>query len=158
MSIFDRFKTRRTRESQDQKQQLLTKVQQAALREKTKAVTAKATPTKVAVAAEHNNTKAQNTGVKRGQAWQVLKGPHITERATELAERHLYVFKVAGFAKSAQVAHAVSEVYGVNVKKARVINISEQRIINLQRLQTVCCNCNKVQRHSARPLSRYKFG
>ena len=54
---------------------------------------------------------------------QLLKEPHITEKATNLTEQDHYVFRVARRANKTEVKKAVQDIYGVNVVKVRTINV-----------------------------------
>ena len=56
-------------------------------------------------------------------AYRVLKGPHVTEKATDLAAKNQYVFRVFPRANKIEIKKAVEEVYGVNVINVRIINI-----------------------------------
>jgi large subunit ribosomal protein L23 len=53
----------------------------------------------------------------------ILKSPHITEKAANLAEQNKYVFQVFPKTTKEEVRKAVEELYGVEVTKVRVINI-----------------------------------
>lgn len=57
-----------------------------------------------------------------------LVRPHITEKATALAERGQYVFEVVRHATKGQVAEAVRGRYGVTVTGVRMIRIPSKRI------------------------------
>ena len=54
---------------------------------------------------------------------QVLKEPHITEKATLLAEENFYVFKVFPKSNKNEVKKAVESIYGVDVLNVNMINI-----------------------------------
>jgi len=56
----------------------------------------------------------------------VLKEPHITEKATNLAGENKYVFKIYSQANKNQIKKAIEELYGVRVEEVRVINISRK--------------------------------
>jgi large subunit ribosomal protein L23 len=47
--------------------------------------------------------------------YDVVLGPHITEKATLLSEHNAVVFKVAGKATKPQIKAAVEALFGVNV-------------------------------------------
>lgn len=56
--------------------------------------------------------------------YQVLVGPHISEKATLLAEKNnQVVFKVAPDANKAEIKAAVEKLWDVNVKSVQVVNI-----------------------------------
>ncbi len=57
----------------------------------------------------------------------ILKGPQITEKATELKDKNQYVFKVADSANKSEIKKAVEEVYGVKVIKVRTIKVPRRK-------------------------------
>jgi len=62
-----------------------------------------------------------------GQAYKVLKAPHVTERATDLVSKNQYVFKVWPRANKKEVKSAVEDVYGVDVVQVRMINVPKKK-------------------------------
>lgn len=58
-----------------------------------------------------------------GLAYKVLKSAHVTEKATDLAEKNQYVFNVWPRSNKKQVKDAVEEVYGIDVVSVRIVNI-----------------------------------
>lgn len=60
-------------------------------------------------------------------AFAVLDRPHITEKATSLAEENCYVFRVYKNANKIEIKKAVEDVYGVNVVSVRIINVPPKR-------------------------------
>jgi large subunit ribosomal protein L23 len=57
----------------------------------------------------------------------VLKSPQITEKATFLAERNQYVFKVHPKATKPEIKKAIEEVYGVDVLEVRTVKVPRKR-------------------------------
>jgi large subunit ribosomal protein L23 len=57
----------------------------------------------------------------------VLKSPHISEKATELAGNNFYVFKVEKVANKRAVKEEVEKRYKVNVLSVRIINIPSKK-------------------------------
>ncbi len=53
----------------------------------------------------------------------VLRSPHISEKAAVAAELNSYVFKVAIDATKAEVKAAVESVFEVSVENVRVVNM-----------------------------------
>lgn len=53
----------------------------------------------------------------------VLKAPHITEKATLLSEQNKVVFKVAADATKPEIKNAVEKLFGVKVLSVNTINI-----------------------------------
>lgn len=64
-----------------------------------------------------------------GAAYKILRFPHVTEKATDLAERNQYIFKVYDRTNKSEVKKAVENNYGVNVVGVRIINIKGKKII-----------------------------
>jgi large subunit ribosomal protein L23 len=64
---------------------------------------------------------------KKGLAYRILKKPHITEKASVLAEEGKYVFEVFENANKVDIAKAIKNVYNVTVEKVRIINIPKKR-------------------------------
>ena len=53
--------------------------------------------------------------------YDVIRSPHITEKATLLSENNAVVFKVAGDASKPEIKAAVEALYGVSVKGVNTI-------------------------------------
>jgi len=62
-----------------------------------------------------------------GLAFKVLKNPHITEKASDLAKKNQYVFKIYSRANKVEVKKAISETYGVDVVSVKIINIPQKK-------------------------------
>lgn len=62
-----------------------------------------------------------------GQAYKVLKGPHVTEKATDLSQKNLYVFKVFPEVNKLEIKKAVEGLYGVNVVSVKIINVPSRK-------------------------------
>jgi len=61
------------------------------------------------------------------QAYQIIKEPHITEKANFLAEQNKYVFKVFKQANKVEVKKAVEVLYGVKVERVNMIHLAAKR-------------------------------
>ncbi|RRJ82203.1 50S ribosomal protein L23 [Aestuariirhabdus litorea] len=58
------------------------------------------------------------------RVFQVLQGPHISEKATILAEaKGQYVFKVAKDATKLEIKKAVEQLFEVKVKSVATVNV-----------------------------------
>jgi len=57
----------------------------------------------------------------------ILKQPHITEKATNLAKNNQYVFEIFPSVNKTQVKKAVEELFGVEVLKVRIINVPPKK-------------------------------
>lgn len=75
--------------------------------------------------------KKSETGalpVQKGRgAWRILKEPHITEKATDLAEKNQYIFKVYPSANKTEIKKAIEGLYGVDVLGVRLIRVKPKR-------------------------------
>ncbi|PJE57609.1 MAG: 50S ribosomal protein L23 [Candidatus Portnoybacteria bacterium CG10_big_fil_rev_8_21_14_0_10_38_18] len=60
---------------------------------------------------------------KIGEVYNILKEPHISEKATKLFDEGNYTFKVFPWANKVQVKRAINDFYGVRVKDVKIINI-----------------------------------
>ncbi len=72
--------------------------------------------------------KPDMTKKKRaGQAWEVLKSPQITEKATDLAKQNQYAFKIMPKANKTKVKKAVEDLYGVDVLGVKIIKAHKKK-------------------------------
>lgn len=56
--------------------------------------------------------------------YKVLVGPHVSEKATRLAEKYnQVVFKVAPDAQKSEIKQAVEKLFNVNVESVQVVNV-----------------------------------
>ena len=62
-----------------------------------------------------------------GEARQILKSPHVTEKATDLAGRNKYVFKVGLKANKIEIKKAIQGIYDVDVLDVRTIKIPRKQ-------------------------------
>ena len=53
----------------------------------------------------------------------ILIAPHITEKATNLAEKNRYVFRVWQKANKNEIKKAIEDLYKVNVIDVKIINV-----------------------------------
>ena len=89
---------------------------------------------KSSVAKETKKTEKPKTAqkptvsVKEGKfSYQIVKEPHISEKATYLAEDNKYVFKIYSNANKPEVKKAVEGLYGVNVLNVNMIRIPKKK-------------------------------
>ncbi|MBI2574169.1 MAG: 50S ribosomal protein L23 [Candidatus Wildermuthbacteria bacterium] len=65
----------------------------------------------------------------RARTADVLKSPHVTERAALLSDAHnQYVFKVFSKSNKTEIKKAVEDAYGVRVSKVNVIRVPAKTI------------------------------
>ena len=65
--------------------------------------------------------------VRKGEYIDALTSPHVTEKATVLAGKNQYVFKVRPTATKLTVKQAVEGKYGVDVEKVRMITVPSKK-------------------------------
>lgn len=61
--------------------------------------------------------------MNKERIFQVLLSPHISEKATVVAERGQFVFRVAGDASKLEIRKAVETLFSVKVKGVRTLNV-----------------------------------
>ena len=64
---------------------------------------------------------------KTGEAWKILKSPHVTEKATDLVGKNQYIFKVWPRANKTEVKKAIENIFGVDVVGVRIINVPRRK-------------------------------
>ena len=62
-----------------------------------------------------------------GEAYRILKTPHATEKAADLAEKNQYVFKVWPRANKTEIGKAIKDIYGVDVLSVRIIKVPRKQ-------------------------------
>jgi len=60
-------------------------------------------------------------------AYRVLKTPQITEKATNLAEKNQYVFKVYPKTNKIEIKTAIEDLYNIDVLSVRIIKVRPKR-------------------------------
>ena len=55
--------------------------------------------------------------------YRILKAPHITEKATALAQQNQYVFKVYPRANKPEIKKAIKSLYDVEIVSVKIINV-----------------------------------
>jgi len=65
--------------------------------------------------------------VSSASAWRVLDFPHITEKASWLAEKNQYIFRVKEGVNKSEIKKALSNLYNIDVLKVRIINIPRKK-------------------------------
>jgi large subunit ribosomal protein L23 len=123
MSIFHK-------ETKEKKEEKIVEKKEAVLTEKKvvkKVVKTKEIEEDKTEKTEKKEKKISNLEDKKGLAYRILKQPHITEKASSLAEEGKYVFEVFENANKIDIAKAIKNVYGVTVEKVRIVNIPKKR-------------------------------
>lgn len=60
-------------------------------------------------------------------AYRVLKGPQVTEKASDLTKQNQYVFKVYAGAQKPEIKKTVADVYGVDVVSVKIVNVPAKK-------------------------------
>lgn len=107
MALLDFLKKKKKKPEKTQKEARPLKVHEAEVKEETKEF--KPTP-----------TRKRREGVE-DIAWKILKKPHVTEKATALADQNQYTFDIWPKANKVEVKKAVESAYGVDVVSVRII-------------------------------------
>jgi large subunit ribosomal protein L23 len=63
-----------------------------------------------------------------GEAYKALKSPHITEKASFLAESNQYAFNVYERANKKDIKRAVEDVFGAEVVSVKIINVRQKEV------------------------------
>ncbi|KKW44221.1 MAG: 50S ribosomal protein L23 [Parcubacteria group bacterium GW2011_GWA2_56_21] len=67
--------------------------------------------------------KARQTKLAAGVAHEIVRAPWFSEKALIVTEKGVYTFAVPQRATKAEIANAIKEVYKVEPKKIRIINL-----------------------------------
>ena len=73
---------------------------------------------------QKKSTKSKRTTVF---SYDIVKEPHISEKATMLSEKNQYTFKVYSNANKIEIKKAVEGVYGVDVLSVKIIKIPKKK-------------------------------
>jgi len=115
MSLLDRFKKTEKKETSSNEKRVVSSVkknEKAVKKEASKSV--------------KKTQKTKQGKIQKGQMYRVydiIKEPHITEKASYLAEQNKYVFKVYPKANKTEVKKAVEALYETKVKKVSIARI-----------------------------------
>ena len=72
---------------------------------------------------EKNSPAKASTGKGSNFSYSIIKEPHISEKATDLAEKNKYTFKVYPNSNKLEIKKSVEGIYGVNVLHVKTIKI-----------------------------------
>ncbi|MFH0906715.1 MAG: 50S ribosomal protein L23 [bacterium] len=61
------------------------------------------------------------------QAYEIIKGPHITEKSTVLAEQNKYVFRITSRANKIEIKKAIKALYGVKTESVHIIHSAPKK-------------------------------
>lgn len=72
----------------------------------------------------HRARTAPSTG---GMAHEIIRAPWFSEKALIVTEKGVYTFGVSTRATKAEIAGAIKEIYNVEPKKIRIVNLPAKR-------------------------------
>ena len=119
MAIFDFLKKEETKKEIEKPKKVVKK----------SVVKKKKTPSSVKVAEKKITAKPSLHRYSKHyeEGYKVLKSVHITEKATELAEKNQYIFKVFENTNKQEIKKVVESIYKVDVVSVRIINIHRKK-------------------------------
>ena len=85
-------------------------------------------PAKKSAAVEVEKVQAVTVNKNAGKfSYSVVKEPHISEKATILAENNKYTFKVYGNTNKPEIKKSVEGIYGVNVLRVNIMKAPKKK-------------------------------
>ena len=85
-------------------------------------------PAKKPAAVEVEKVQAVTVNKNAGKfSYSVVKEPHISEKATILAENNKYTFKVYGNTNKPEIKKSVEGIYGVNVLRVNIMKAPKKK-------------------------------
>jgi len=76
------------------------------------------------VVRKHRARTAPSTG---GMAHEIIRAPWFSEKTLIVTEKGVYTFDVSTRATKAEIAGAIKEIYNVEPKKVRIVNLPAKR-------------------------------
>src|SRR5258706_16141485 len=116
MALFDFLKRKEELEKAQQKKQPEKKAEKVLVKKETEKKVEKA-----------EKVSAVKTGKANSFSYTIIKEPHISEKATILAEENKYTFKVYNNSNKPEIKKAVEGIYGVDVLDVKVIKIPKKK-------------------------------
>lgn len=124
MALFDIFKKKEKKvEKKEIKKEEPKKAVKKAVKKEVKEEPKKA-PKKRVKKAEQVPLKPKKVS---GAAYRILKGPHVTEKATDLTRLNQYVFNVYPRANKPEIKKTIEDIYGVDVVSLKIIKIHPKK-------------------------------
>lgn len=107
---------------------------------KTIPIQAKPKPPKPKAKAEPKKKEAKDEALKPprakiiGAGFRILRSPHVTEKASDLAQSNQYIFKVWPRSNKTEIKRAIENLYGIDVLEVRIIKIpaKKRRVKNIE--------------------------
>lgn len=71
----------------------------------------------------------RTTGLKKktGFSYDIVREPHISEKASNLGEENMYIFRVRNGAGKMEIKKAIEGIYGVNILSVNTIKIPKKK-------------------------------
>lgn len=67
--------------------------------------------------------RVRSTKASAGVAHDIIRAPWFSEKALIITEKGVYAFAVPSHATKAEIAGAIKEIYGVEPRKIRIVNL-----------------------------------
>ncbi len=67
--------------------------------------------------------RARTSKLHSGEAHEIVRAPWFSEKALMATERGVYTFAVPSRATKASIASAIKEIYNVDTRKVRIVNL-----------------------------------
>ncbi len=93
------------------------------IEKRTEAKLKKSKPASEAKLKRSSNVNKAQGSIQKSDAWKILASPHVTEKASRLAEENHYMFRVFPRAKKIEIKKAVENIYNVDVEAVKIINV-----------------------------------
>ena len=119
MALKDIFKKKTSSKKEDKKDKK--EIKKTVKKEKTKKPVKKAEKSKSKKVVKSKKTASE------GFAYRILKFPHITEKATMLAQNNQYVFVVYNDVNKIEIRKAVEDLYSVKVLNIQIIKMPKKK-------------------------------
>lgn len=71
--------------------------------------------------------RARTTASVGGAAHEIIRAPWFSEKSLIITEKGVYVFAVSPRATKAEIAGAIKEIYSVEPRKIRIVNLPAKR-------------------------------
>lgn len=83
---------------------------------------------KTSLKAEENQSEKIETLARESVlAWKILKGPHITEKATNSVNSNQYIFKVFPGAHKTEIKKAIEDLFNIDVLAVKIIKVPPRK-------------------------------
>lgn len=123
MSLLDRFKKTKKKETSSSKNGVVSSVKKDKELEKKALKKESGKPAKKTQSAKQGRIQKE----QMYRVYDIIKEPHITEKAGYLAEQNKYVFKVYPKANKTEIKKAVEALYETKVKKVSILRVAPKK-------------------------------